>query len=148
VDARAEQEIGENIIKHTTIFLTSATTGTSIAELENGEDRTLDGFAVLTEWRERTPEIAGVKSLNFHGSIAGGSSSDVEFQLTGSNLDELSAAALMLRQELARFEGVFDIEDTFGEGNDEVVLELKPLATALGITLQDLATQVRFAFYG
>lgn len=148
VDARAEQDIGENIIKHTTIFLTSATTGTIIAELEKGEDRTLDGFAVLNEWRERMPEIAGVKSLNFQGSIAGGSSFDVEFQLTGSNLDELSAAALMLRQELARFEGVFDIEDTFGEGNDEVVLELKPLATALGITLQDLATQVRFAFYG
>src|SRR5690606_28601190 len=94
------------------------------------------------------PEIAGVKSLNFQGSIAGGSSFDVEFQLTGSNLDELSAAALMLRQELARFEGVFDIEDTFGEGNDEIILELKPLATAMGITLQELASQVRYAFYG
>ncbi|SDB12764.1 Multidrug efflux pump subunit AcrB [Pseudidiomarina indica] len=148
VDARAEQEIGENIIKHTTVFLTSATTGTIIAELEKGESRSLDGFAILNEWREKVPEIAGVKALNFQGSIVGGSSFDVEFQLTGRNLEELSAAATLLRHELASFEGVFDIEDTFGEGNDEVVLELKPLATAMGITLQDLATQVRFAFYG
>src|SRR5690606_21054611 len=148
VDQQAEQENGDNIIKHINVWMNGSTSGTVFAELEKGEDRNLDGFAIVNNWREATPEIAGVKALNFQGSIGGGGGFDVEFQLTGNNLQELSDAATLLKQELAEFEGVFDIEDTFGEGNDEIILELKPLATAMGITLQDLANQVRYAFYG
>ncbi|RZQ57160.1 acriflavin resistance protein [Pseudidiomarina tainanensis] len=148
VDKQAEEENGENIIKHINVWMNGTTSGTVFAELEKGEDRNLDGFAIINNWRESTPEIAGVKALNFQGSIGGGGGFDVEFQLTGENLEELAAAATLLKQDLAQFDGVFDIEDTFGEGNDEIILELKPLATAMGITLQELASQVRYAFYG
>jgi multidrug efflux pump subunit AcrB len=46
------------------------------------------------------------------------------------------------------YEGLFDIRNTFEHGRPEIKLNLKPQAEALGITLQDLASQVRAGFYG
>ncbi|MGI0152518.1 MULTISPECIES: efflux RND transporter permease subunit [Pseudidiomarina] len=148
VDARAEDEGGMALVKHVNTWMSGTTGGTVMTELVKGDDINIDGFKFINDWRQQVPEIAGVKSLNFQGSVGGGGGFDVEFQLTGENLQDLSAAATLLKQELGQFDGVFDIEDTFGEGNDEIILELKPLATAMGISLQELAGQVRYAFYG
>jgi len=55
---------------------------------------------------------------------------------------------MTLRQELARFDGVQDITDSFRAGKQEIKLELLPEARTLGLTLADLASQVRNGFYG
>jgi multidrug efflux pump subunit AcrB len=49
---------------------------------------------------------------------------------------------------LQRYPGVFDISDSFLPGKKEMQLKLKPAARSLGLTLDDLARQVRHAFYG
>ncbi|RUO79080.1 efflux RND transporter permease subunit [Pseudidiomarina taiwanensis] len=147
-DAEIAEREGDGVVRHTNVWMSGAAGGTIFSELKKGEEREIDGFEIINLWREMTPEIAGVKNMNFQGSIGQGGGFDVEFQLTGDNLDELAAAARELRGRMAEFAGVFDVEDTFGEGNEEIVLELKPLANAMGITLAELATQVRYAFYG
>lgn len=147
LNATISQESGQAVVKHTNVWV-NGSNATIFAELAKGEDREVDGFSIINRWRESVPEIAGIKALNFQGSIGMGGGFDIEFQFTGENLQALAAAAAELRRELATFDGVFDIEDTFGEGNNEVVVSLKPLATAMGITLSELATQVRYAFYG
>ena len=43
---------------------------------------------------------------------------------------------------------MIDIADSFREGKQEVKLKIKPTAEPLGVTLRDLARQVRQAFYG
>ena len=43
---------------------------------------------------------------------------------------------------------MFDIADTFRSGKQEIQLKLLPEARNLGLTLNDLASQVRNAFYG
>jgi multidrug efflux pump subunit AcrB len=58
------------------------------------------------------------------------------------------AAADALKMELEGYPGVFDISDSFLPGKDEMQLKLKPAARSLGLTLNDLAQQVRHAFYG
>lgn len=143
-----EQKHGEPMVKHVNLFLNSAESGQVMVELEKGEKLEIDGFVAVNNWRERVPELAGVKELNFQGSIGGGPSFDIEFQLSGRNLDELAAAARDLRMVLAEYGGVFDISDTFGTPREEVQLRLNSTADSVGITLQDLATQVRYAFYG
>ncbi|WP_417681014.1 efflux RND transporter permease subunit [Pseudidiomarina aquimaris] len=148
VNAQIKEEEGEGVVRHTNVWLQGTTNGMIMSELQKGEEREIDGFGIINRWREETPEIAGVKAINFQGSIGGGGGFDVEFQLAGDDLDQLSAAANDLKEVLGQFDGVFDIEDTFGAGNDEIILETKPLATAMGITLSDLANQVRYAFYG
>lgn len=148
VNEQIKEEEGEGVVRHTNVWLQGTTSGMIMSELQKGEDREIDGFGIINRWRQETPEIAGVKAINFQGSIGGGGGFDVEFQLAGDDLDQLSAAANDLKEVLGQFDGVFDIEDTFGAGNDEIILETKPLATAMGITLSDLANQVRYAFYG
>ncbi len=148
VNAQMKEEEGEGVVRHTNVWLQGTTNGMIMSELQKGEEREIDGFGIINRWRQETPEIAGVKAINFQGSIGGGGGFDVEFQLAGDDLDQLSAAANDLKEVLGQFDGVFDIEDTFGAGNDEIILETKPLATAMGITLSDLANQVRYAFYG
>lgn len=148
VNAEYEERYNESAIRHVNIFMNSAEEGTLFVELEKGESREIDGFAIVNQWRERVPEMTAVKDLNFQASISGGGGYDIEFQLSGTNLDELSAAALDIRTVLAQYDGVFDISDTFGAPQEEIQLQLKPAADLLGITLQDLAMQVRYAFYG
>ncbi|RUO55363.1 efflux RND transporter permease subunit [Pseudidiomarina homiensis] len=148
VNEQIKEEEGEGVVRHTNVWLQGTTNGMIMSELQKGEDREIDGFGIINRWRQETPEIAGVKAINFQGSIGGGGGFDVEFQLAGDDLEQLSAAANDLKEVFGQFDGVYDIEDTFGAGNDEIILETKPLATAMGITLSDLANQVRYAFYG
>ena len=53
-----------------------------------------------------------------------------------------------MRSRLATYPGVFDITDSFEGGKEEIKLKMRPQAELLGITLDDLARQVRHAFYG
>lgn len=148
VDAEYEAQTGQKAVRHVNTFIQSAESGTIFVELEKGERREIDGFAIVNQWRELVPEMTGVKDLNFEGSIGGGGGYDIEFQLSGTDLDQLAAAALELRTVMADYGGVFDISDTFGAPQEEIQLRLLPAADMLGITVQDLASQVRFAFFG
>ncbi|MDE0005098.1 MAG: efflux RND transporter permease subunit, partial [Rhodospirillaceae bacterium] len=72
----------------------------------------------------------------------------ISIQLQGRNVDDLALAAAELRGELARFDGVVDISDSFRSGKQEAKLSLRPEGRLLGLTLNDLARQARQAFYG
>ncbi|RUO28706.1 acriflavin resistance protein [Aliidiomarina maris] len=148
VDANYYERYQEHAIRHVNSFISGSDGGTIFVELEKGEAREIDGFAIVNQWRELVPEMVGVKAMNFQGSIGGGGGYDIEFMLSGSDLDQLASAALDLRTAMADYDGVFDISDTFGAPQEEIQLRLLPAADSLGITLQDLATQVRFAFFG
>jgi multidrug efflux pump subunit AcrB len=50
--------------------------------------------------------------------------------------------------KLAQYPGVVDITDSFRAGKEEIKLSILPSAEILGLTLEDLARQVRQAFYG
>jgi len=43
------------------------------------------------------------------------------------------------REALLSYPGVFDVSDSFDSPRDELVLELKPAAETLGISLADVA---------
>ena len=74
--------------------------------------------------------------------------SPVDIQLQSTNLGQLESFAVNLRQYLLETSGVFDINDNFEDGKNELRLVIKPQAEFLGLTLSDLAGQVRQAFYG
>lgn len=138
----------EDVVKHRLMFLNSDTAGQIVVELEKSEGREIDGFEIARRWREEIPEIPGLKSFKINNSGPGGGGSDISFQLRGNDLNQLQAATRELKTALATYTGVYDIEDNLLGGNDEIVLQLKPEANVLGITLQTLAQQVRYGFYG
>lgn len=148
MDDQLYSETGERVVKHAIAFDRSNTSGLVWVELSKGETRTIDGEQLSRLWREAVPPIAGVRSLSFDGSTAAGPGSDVSFILRGSDLATLTAAAAAVKQVMAEYQGLFDINDDLAFGKEELTIRLKPGAEALGITLADVARQVRQGFYG
>jgi len=99
-------------------------------------------------WRDRVGEIPGMKDLKFSAAGHLGGDAPLSFKLSGSNYDALEGAAAELTEELASYEGLFDISNSATSGSDEIKLKIKPEAEALGLTMSSLGRQVRQAFYG
>jgi multidrug efflux pump subunit AcrB len=98
------------------------------------------------EWRDLIGIIPGVEELNFRSEI--GHRNPIDIQIQSDNLQQLSQLAVEIKQRLSNFGGIDDIYDNSDAGKQEIRLAIKPQAELLGLTLQDLATQVRQAFYG
>jgi len=99
-------------------------------------------------WREEVGEIPGVESLQFQYSTGGPGGSDLDFQLSHSNLETLERAAAELAAGMEDYAGVREIDDGFSEGKEQLDFTLRPEARARGITEQMLASQLRNAFFG
>ncbi len=126
---------------------TQGSTGRIMADVSTGHD--VDPEIIANEWRQLVGELAGTQQLEFVGAMRPhGGSGDVGFSLIGSNPAELTAATEMLEQALREYEGVSEINSGARGSIPEVNLSILPSAEALGLTLNDLASQVRAAFYG
>lgn len=115
--------------------------------LLGSEDRGIPSNELVRRWRELTGPIAGAKSVVFSSNLFRGSNA-LEVQMSAEDPDLLAAAAERLKDALAAYPGVQDIDDSYEEGKHELKLALLPAARTLGLTLQDLARQVRQGFYG
>jgi multidrug efflux pump subunit AcrB len=113
------------------------------------EERSLKVNTVdmANEWRQRIGTIVGAEELNFRAEI-GRTVDPIDIQLTGTDPDELLVISAKIKDQLATYSGVFDISDSLDSGRNEIQLRLKPEARQFGVTVSDLARQVRQAFYG
>lgn len=116
-------------------------------QLAPSEARTVSATEVVSRWRELTGPIPGAVELTFTAALFS-SGTPIDIQLTGPDMGQLRQAAEELKARLARYPGVIDLSDSYRAGKQEVKLAIKPEAEALGLTLHDLARQVRQAFYG
>ena len=112
-----------------------------------GERDNLSAWQAAKRWRELAGPVPDAVQLSFSAS-AFSAGAAIDFEITGRDVDQLRRAAAELRAELARYEGLFDIRDSFRAGKQEIQLSLLPEARNLGLTLSSLARQVRNAFYG
>ena len=118
-----------------------------VLELSPWSERDVKTREVRERWRELTGPVADAVELKFEAfSMHAGNA--IGIQLASEDSDALLAAAADLREALAGYDGVVDIADSFRAGKQEVRLELLPDAKPLGVTQNDLARQVRTAFYG
>ena len=102
---------------------------------------------IRDRWREKVGTIADAIELNFQ-SDAFSAGDAINFRLEGRNEDNLKIVSTQLREELMRYPGVFDVSDSFRAGKQEVQIQILDRGKTLGLTLNDVATQVRQAFYG
>ena len=115
--------------------------------LIESEKRQVSTATLTRRWRKKIGNIPDAESVTFRSEIHG-AGNPIEVHLSLDDHDQLVAAADALKTELQRYSGVFDIGDSFLPGKKEMQLKLKPVARSLGLTLDDLARQVRHAFYG
>jgi multidrug efflux pump subunit AcrB len=133
---------------HIAVFTQGDTGGMVLVELYKGEDRALEGEEITTLWREKVGEIAGVKELTFSDADHVGGDAPIGFNLSGNNYSALENVAGELEDKLTEYNGVFDIRNSANTGGQEIRLDIKPQAEALGLTMSSLGRQVRQAFYG
>ena len=116
-------------------------------ELAPAQDRVFTSEQLGNRWRELTDQIPEAVELDFQVSAVS-PGDDVDVMLVGPDIEQLRAAADELKAQLGDYAGVHSITDSFRAGKEELKLDIKPAAEALGLTLRDLGSQVRQAFYG
>jgi multidrug efflux pump subunit AcrB len=118
-----------------------------VLELIPAEERTASTKEIGDAWRDRVGPVAGAVELAFASDLFSvGEAINVELQ--GADVDALREAATRVRAELVQYPGVVDVGDSFRAGKQEIKLAILDSAEPLGLTMQDLARQVRQAFYG
>jgi len=113
------------------------------------EERSRDANTVemSNEWRKRIGSIVGAEELTFRAEIMRGGD-PIDIQLTGTDPKEMLAMSEKIKEKLSTYPALFDINDSLDSGRNEIQLTLKPEAQQLGVTVTDLARQVRQSFYG
>jgi multidrug efflux pump subunit AcrB len=142
------KEYGFPVIKHTLAYDTGALSGQLFIELTKGETRDLSDKQIQEIWREFIPEVPGVRSLDIGAPGGPGGGTDLSFEFSSPDIQSLKNITLELRNYLEAYNGVTEVNDSFSGGSDEIQLEVKPEAEALGISLSQLAQQVRYGFFG
>jgi len=151
VDKEVEAQYGKSMISDMQVDLRSRTNGRVMVKLVIPKDRPINTFELADLWRKAIPNYPGVKSLSIEDNLFGGNNrddGDIAFKLESQNDKQLLAAAKALKIKLNTLKGVGDVNDSRQTSTKEVQLMLKPLAYSMGLSLAEIASQVRYSFYG
>ena len=121
-------------------------TGRLTLELLDGEERNLDSYLIANEIRKAVGPIPDAINITYGRTSFFGKPISVSF--LGNNLDALNRARDLAVAELENMASLRDVTDSNQEGRRELDIKLKPRAYALGLTVQDIAGQVRQGFFG
>ncbi len=125
--------------------------GTATASLNvnllPGQERDFTSGEITNAIREKVGQVYGVETLTFgSGGHFGGS--PVSVSLLSNNIKELKAAKVELKAALLKKPELKDISDNDPQGIKEIKIRLKENAYLLGLTYQDVMSQVRSGFFG
>ncbi len=146
-ELKAETGSDIDIVAHSFAYVADGSRGQFQVELVK-EGRTASPKEVEQRWRAKVGDIAGTRELKFAGTRHMGGGPPVALKLQGSDYALTEAAAAKLADYLKGIDGLYEVETSADIGPEEINLRIKPEAEALGVTLVDLARQVREAFYG
>ena len=147
-DKYRDEETGQSMV---TNILANVSSGGARVQVETvpRQDRTIDFStnAFGNEWRSLIGRVPGAESLNFRSSFfRAGDPVDVQF--SGNSLETLNAVGEQLKEHLLTYPGVFEIADSLSNGKEELQIELSPQGHLLGLTRNDIVSQVGQAFKG
>ncbi len=165
--ARLEREAGEPVVSHVLASIgeqpfaaqegagpggaggifTGAHLGEVTIELVPSQERGITSQKVADRWREAVGAIAGAEELTYTGSIFG-AGAPINVRLSGAPIETLQGVAERIKARLRDYPGVYDIADTYRAGKTQLEVDITERAQAAGITLAELARQLRGAFYG
>ncbi|MEM7690168.1 MAG: efflux RND transporter permease subunit [Pseudomonadota bacterium] len=130
---------------------TRTTSSPNLADVQialmTGSERPVSAREIQEAWREEIGELPEVRSLSI-------TSDDVNFgdginiKLFDADQDVLDEVRPQVMGAVRTINGAYDIKSDQDQGLREIELRLTPGARTLGLTLEDLASQVRAAFFG
>ncbi|MYK44928.1 MAG: efflux RND transporter permease subunit [Gammaproteobacteria bacterium] len=149
-ELKAEYGFEDDIVKNVFAYVQNGRSGRFQVELSKVETRAVevDMKEIETRWRAKIGQIAGTTELRISTGNRMGGGPPVAFRLSGRSIAQVEAAAEDLAEHLKTYDGLFEVESSASDGPEEIRLTVRPEAEAMGVTLSDLARQVRQAFYG
>lgn len=102
---------------------------------------------VAERWQDLMGPVPDAKKLDIDITL-GPPQSRFSISLTASNTDQLAQAATFMQGELERLPGTRNIRNNLYSSREDIDISLLPNADSLGVTLSQVATQVRQGFYG
>ena len=139
VDIAGEGAVGQNLGSHL---------GQLIVELKEAHKRSRTSEAILVELRQEAERLSGVNAVTWTSLNGGPAGRALELKVTADRFDDSLAAAKAVRDKLATYDGVFDIDDNVNARLREIQLRLHETARPTGITVAALGQEVRNAFFG
>lgn len=122
--------------------------GSVMVELTSPDARDVRNVEFIRAWRERIQTPAGLDSLNITERAAGPPGKDVNIRLTGEDAEGLRHAADILGEAMAGLPGVLSTENDMPWGREQLIYRVNAYGQALGLTTDDLGSQLRTAFDG
>ncbi len=118
-------------------------------ELSPAEVRERNAGQIMTDVRASLEgQLPGVDNFSVQELTGGPGGKDITVNISGDDLGRMMAVAARMKDDLAIFDGVFDIADDLFDGQRELQIRLLPSGAALGLTVEDVARQVRSSVYG
>jgi len=123
--------------------------GQLFIELTPAETRTLNASEVIDNIRSSVGDIAKLaNSIGYEMMSGAPSGTDITIVLHAESERALIDASEQIKRDLRKYTAVHDITDNASAGQRELHLELREGAASAGLTLPDLAMQVKGAVYG
>ncbi len=117
--------------------------------LTDPEIRPISTDSMVTQWRKQVGDIAGIEAIRFASDSGGpGSGAALTVELSHTDLNILEQASTELADALLYYPRVSDINDGFAPGKQQLDFTLTERARSLGLTVRDVARQVRSAYDG
>ncbi|MCE2030310.1 efflux RND transporter permease subunit [Sessilibacter corallicola] len=144
------ETFGRGMVRDVLAFNEGRVDGQIVIPLVDEELRDLTAFDLARQWREKLPEIPGLRSITILDDVndQGDGSGEIGYLFYGENLDELNTAGREFMDLMRQIPGIYDVSSTIDPVGKEVQLRLLPVAYDLGLSLADIANQVGVSFYG
>ncbi len=129
-------EIGPHMATVSAKLLPAGTRTTGVAE-------------ILDTWKKLTGPLPDMAAFRITDKERGAGGKPIDVRIQGPDLKALEATARDMRKFFRGFAGVRDVTYDLQPGKPEFLIAVRPsAATALGVTAQSIATQLRAAFRG
>lgn len=164
VEAEIKRESGEDVIKAVAITVGGSYTtaqgpgdsssgsnashlGQVIVELTDTDERSYSAQEVQRLWENETGNVPGAETLSYNSTL-GPQQADLGFEMTHIDEDQLFAATGKLADMLSSIDGVGQIDSSLDLGKRQYEFVMKETGIAAGLQPNDLARQLRQAYFG
>jgi len=125
----------------------TGSTATIEAKLLAANQRETAAAAFESAWRKAVGDVAGAQEVLFSSSVVGVGAA-ILIEISADSEETRFAATERLRQALSERDGVVDIRDDRFSAAREIAIEPTAAARAYGVSVEQLAQNVRAALYG
>ena len=134
--------------KNADAFEGGAHLATVSVDLLTAEQREQSINQIAEQWRKHLGVVPEALNIAIKEPVISPAGRAIYIRLQGDDLSSLTTASHQLQNWLAGYPGVSNLMDDLRPGKPEFTLNLKPGAFALGLTAQEIATQLRAAYQG